>query len=53
MGGTAEMRTTAGHVSAAAEVRTTSAAKVATATRVHTTAMLCKKGSRESRGRQN
>lgn len=48
------MRTTTGEVSAAAGVRTTTtAAEVATATGVRTTAMLCEKGSRESRGRQN
>lgn len=53
MGSTAEMCAAAGHVSAAAEMRTTTAAKVATATSVRTTTTLCKKGSRESRGRQN
>lgn len=47
MGATTEMRTTA-------EVRTTTTEVcTAAAAGVHTSAMLCEKGSRESRGRQN
>ena len=49
------MRATTAEVTAttAGEVRATAAAKVATTTGMRTTAMLCEKGSRESRGRQN
>jgi len=53
----AEVRAASTEVAAAAEVRASTemsaSARVATATGVRTTAMLCEKGSRESRGRQN
>jgi hypothetical protein len=53
----AEVRAASTKVAAAAEVRASTemraSARVATATGVRTTAMLCEKGSRESRGRQN
>jgi hypothetical protein len=53
MRSTAVVRSAAGKMAPTAEMRTTAAAEVATATRVRTTATLCEKGSRESRGRQN